>query len=201
MKTRDKNTVSATSSLRIIAGQWRGRKLPILTSDGLRPTGDRLRETLFNWLAPYIPRARCLDLFAGTGALGLEALSRGAESATLLELDRVVASQLRRNCATLDATHADVIETSALDWLSQQNGVADAEPRTFDLVFVDPPFAADLWQAAIDALAQHPILAPDAVIYIETPKQVQLQVPEDWLLHRRKQVGAVCCYLFLRQSE
>lgn len=201
MKRPAKKTSPALSCLRIIAGDWRGRKLPILTSDGLRPTGDRLRETLFNWLAPWLPGSHCLDLFAGSGALGFEALSRGAAAVTMLELHREVANQLRANCAILGAQNIEIIETNALTWLSQPDRQNSVATPAFDLVFVDPPFAADLWQTVVDALEQQQQLADKALIYVETPEHFHLNPPDNWTLHRRKSTGAVCAHLFIRQNH
>ena len=110
---------AGSGQIRIIGGQWRGRKLPVPESPGLRPTTDRVRETLFNWLAPSIVDANCLDCFAGSGALGLEALSRYAASATLLEMERGVAQQLQKNLATLKASNAKVVNTNTLAFLAQ----------------------------------------------------------------------------------
>lgn len=114
-----KPTHSGSGQIRIIGGQWRGRKLPVPDSPGLRPTTDRVRETLFNWLAPVMVDAHCLDCFAGSGALGLEALSRYAAQATLLEMDRAVSQQLQKNLATLKANNARVVNTNTLAFLSQ----------------------------------------------------------------------------------
>lgn len=115
-----KPTRAPAGQIRIIGGQWRGRKLPVPDSPGLRPTTDRVRETLFNWLAPSMVDAHCLDCFAGSGALGLEALSRYAASATLLEMERGVAQTLQQNLATLKATNAKVVNTNTLSFLAQQ---------------------------------------------------------------------------------
>lgn len=115
-----KPTHSGSGQIRIIGGQWRGRKLPVPDSPGLRPTTDRVRETLFNWLAPVMVDAHCLDCFAGSGALGLEALSRYAAQATLLEMDRAVSQQLQKNLATLKANNARVVNTNTLAFLSQR---------------------------------------------------------------------------------
>ena len=134
---KNPRSTGGTGQIRIIGGQWRGRKLPVPDSAGLRPTTDRVRETLFNWLAPVLPEARCLDCFAGSGALGLEALSRYAGSATLLELERPVAQQLTKNLQTLRASNGTVIQTNTLNWLAQPG-----EP--FDVVFIDPPFRQGL---------------------------------------------------------
>jgi len=200
LKRHSKKAATVSSSLRIIAGDWRGRNLPIVTSDGLRPTGDRLRETLFNWLAPWLPGSRCLDLFAGSGALGFEALSRGAASATMLESHREVARQLRDNCTTLATSRADIIEADALTWISQDRGAAPSAAQVFDLVFVDPPFAADLWQKALDLLEEQHWLADQALIYVETPKDLPLHPPGNWTLHRRKITGVVSAHLYIRHA-
>ena len=119
--------------LRIVGGEWRGRRLPVLDQPGLRPTPDRVRETLFNWLAPLITGARCLDLFAGSGALGFEAASRGAGRVVMIEKSANVVRVLRENRLLLDARQVEVIHADAGPWLAGQ-----AEP--FDLVFLDPPF-------------------------------------------------------------
>jgi len=128
---------AASGQIRIIGGQWRGRKLPVPDSPGLRPTTDRVRETLFNWLAPSMVDARCLDCFAGSGALGLEALSRYAASATLIEMERGVARQLQQNLATLSATQGKVVNDNTLTFLNQSG-------TPHDIVFVDPPFRKGL---------------------------------------------------------
>lgn len=171
--------------LRLIGGRWRGRKLPVPEVEGLRPTGDRVRETLFNWLAPFLPGARCLDLFAGTGALGLEALSRGAEHVRLLERDPAAIACLRENLQRLAAEGARLERAEALEWLRR------AGPEPFDVVFIDPPFAADLWQQSIDRLAEGGWLAPDAAVYVESGPEIELTPPADWYLHRDKTSGKV----------
>ncbi|KFW99952.1 16S rRNA methyltransferase [Pectobacterium betavasculorum] len=188
-----KNASSAAGQIRIIGGQWRGRKLPVPDSPGLRPTTDRVRETLFNWLAPVIQQARCLDCFAGSGALGLEALSRYAAHATLLEMERAVAQQLTQNLALLRAENAEVVNTDALNWL--------AKPGTpFDVVFLDPPFRKELLNNTLALLEQQGWLAPDAWIYVETEvENAQLTIPDNWQLHREKIAGQVAYRLYIRQ--
>ncbi len=163
-----------TGQVRIIGGRWRGTKLAVPDRPGLRPSSDRVRETLFNWLMPALPGARVLDLFAGTGVLGLEALSRGAAHAVLVERDPGLAEALREATAKLSAP-AEVHAADALAWLG---GRGDA----FDLVFLDPPFADGLWARALDGLA--PRLAPGAWVYVESPADVQPGVPPAWALHR-----------------
>ncbi len=185
----------AAGQIRIIGGQWRGRKLPVPDSAGLRPTTDRVRETLFNWLAPDIQEARCLDCFAGSGALGLEALSRYAASATLLELERAVAQQLSQNLQTLRATHANVVQTNTLQWLSQAG-------QPFDVVFVDPPFRKGLLQETLTLLEQNGWLADEALIYVESEMEHGTpQAPANWDLYREKIAGQVAYRLYQRQKE
>lgn len=161
--------------------------------EGLRPTGDRIRETLFNWLAPCMQGARCLDLFAGSGALGLEALSRGAVLSVLVERDNLAANQLRANLTLLGADRGEVIHADVLTVLKQGN-----RGECFDVVFIDPPFQLGLWQAVIDALEGGGWLASEAAIYIESGLASLYEVPQGWQLHRDKHAGQVCYRLFYR---
>lgn len=193
---RSQTQAEPRQTLRIIGGQWRGRKLPFVGAEGLRPTGDRIRETLFNWLMPDLPGARCLDVFSGSGALGLEALSRGAEAATLLELNTQAATQIEQNLRLLQSDRGRVVRTDSLSWLQHKN---DGSP--YDVVFLDPPFQQDLWQAAIEALELNGWLSPNAAIYIETPRNEPLCTPTHWHLHREKHAGSVNFRLFYRDSE
>lgn len=174
-------------SVRIIGGEWRGTRLPVLDREGLRPSADRVRETLFNWLQPKLPGARVLDLFAGSGALGLEAVSRGAREAVLIERDPKLAESLRQTTARLQGgERARVICADALTWLR-----APVE-ASFDVVFVDPPFAGDLWRPVIEALP--PWLADGAWLYLESPieradgpshaSRRAVEPGPDWLPHR-----------------
>ncbi len=181
--------------LRIIGGQWRGRKLAIADVEGLRPTGDRIRETLFNWLMPIMAESYCLDLFSGSGALGLECLSRGAKQATLLEKNAIAAKQLQEHCKTLNADGGHVIQIDALTWL---NTIAILD-NTVDIVFIDPPFADNLWEETINSLENSGILKENAAIYIETPKNTQIAIPANWLLHREKQSGQIHYRLYYRE--
>ncbi|NUW63875.1 16S rRNA (guanine(966)-N(2))-methyltransferase [Cronobacter sakazakii] len=190
-----KPTSSGSGQIRIIGGQWRGRKLPVPDSPGLRPTTDRVRETLFNWLAPYLVGARCLDCFAGSGALGLEALSRYAADATLLEMERSVAQQLQKNLATLKSSAAKVVNTNTLNFLNQTG-----EPH--DIVFVDPPFRKGLLEETLNLLETRGWLAPQALIYVESEVENGLPpVPANWQLHREKVAGQVAYRLYLRESQ
>jgi 16S rRNA (guanine966-N2)-methyltransferase len=173
--------------VRIIGGQWRGRKLRFAPVEGLRPTGDRLRETLFNWLQFRLPGSRCLDLYAGSGALGLEALSRGAAKVDFVELNRSAAQTLREQLQILDAQNGQVHQTSAEEFLAR------AADTPYDLVFIDPPFADDLWQQTLAALAGR--LAPGALVYVESPRDTELNLPEGWQLQKQKKAGRVCMRL------
>jgi 16S rRNA (guanine966-N2)-methyltransferase len=177
---------SQAGRLRIVAGNWRSRLLDIADVEGLRPTSERVRETLFNWLAPRIHGARCLDAYAGTGALGLEALSRGAASVVFIEKSPVAAHQLSRNIDVLDAQGATVSQQDALEFLRRAN----AGP--FDLVFLDPPFADDLVEETCRLLDQRNLLADDALVYIELPKNgVGAQFPAGWQVQKDKTAGNV----------
>lgn len=185
---------SPPGKLRLIGGQWRGRVLPFPDIIGLRPTGNRIRETLFNWLMPSLHGSRCLDLFAGSGALSLEALSRGAGHATLIEQHPLAVQQLRDNAQTLQTTAAEIIHADGLAWLQQ------APTQTFDLVFLDPPFDANLWRPAALALEQGGWLSDQSLIYVECPAHCVLSLPDNWTLHRHKQAGQVRYCLYARQN-
>jgi 16S rRNA (guanine966-N2)-methyltransferase len=172
--------------LRIVAGRWRGRRLPVADAPGLRPTGDRVRETLFNWLQAELPGSRCLDLFAGSGALGLEALSRGAARVWLGEQDRRVAAMLRDNLGRLGTDDAEVACAEALSWLEAWTG------PPFDLVFLDPPFGRRLLTPVLQGLQRDGVLAPGALLYIERgADEPAPAVPEGWQLHREGRAGQV----------
>lgn len=184
-----------SNRLRIIAGRWRGRPLAFSDAEGLRPTGDRIRETLFNWLQAYVPGARCLDLFAGSGALGLEALSRGAETAVFVERARPAAEAIRANLAKFSATGGRVLQADALRFLQ---GPAER----FDIVFIDPPFGSDIIGSCCELLEQRGWLAPGALIYIEQDRSRSApQLPDNWTLHRQAHAGQVAYYLARRQQE
>jgi 16S rRNA (guanine966-N2)-methyltransferase len=179
--------------LRIVAGSLRGSRLAVPDRPGLRPTSDRVRETLFNWLTPVIEGARCLDLYAGTGALGIEAISRGAAACTFVESDRALAKDLRENLARLKVEHARVVDGDALSMLS-----GSAEP--FDIAFLDPPFGADLWESSAERLESAGWLAASAWIYVESPVDAAFAVPATWMLHRDGQAGAVRYALYRRSA-
>ena len=179
--------------IRIVAGSLRGSRLLVPEKAGLRPTPDRVRETLFNWLAPVVVGARCLDLYAGTGALGIEAISRGARACTFVENDRDLARLLRENLARLKVDTARVVERDADAMLA-----GAAEP--FDIAFLDPPFGADLWSDAARTLENRGWLAADAWIYVESPAEAMLALPPAWTLHREGRAGAVRYALYRRTA-
>ncbi|HTQ35421.1 MAG TPA: 16S rRNA (guanine(966)-N(2))-methyltransferase RsmD [Steroidobacteraceae bacterium] len=176
--------------LRIVGGALRGRKWRFPETPGLRPTPDRVRETLFNWLAPHIAGMRVLDAFAGSGALGFEALSRGAASAVLLEQDRAAAANLRATAARFGLAAARVEGGDALAFLRA------APARGYDLVFLDPPFAAGLAEPALAAIAAGGLLAPGGFCYLEQPAaQGPPALPAGWILHRSGKAGDVGYHL------
>jgi 16S rRNA (guanine966-N2)-methyltransferase len=183
----------APGRVRIIGGRLRNSRLLVPDLDGLRPTPERVRETLFNWLAPIIAGARCLDLCAGTGALGIEALSRGAASVAFVERDARVAQALRANIERLKAGDGEVSVAAAQDFL---RGAA----RRFDLVFLDPPFALELWSDLAHALEAGGWLAEAALVYVESPRAVAPILPATWRIHREGFAGAVRFALYLRQA-
>ena len=177
---------SPAGRLRIVAGNWRGRLLNIADVPGLRPTSTRIRETLFNWLAPRLHGARCLDLCAGTGALGLEALSRGAASVVFVEYSAKAARLLRSNIDALQAQNAEVLQMDALEFSPAQTSVL------FDMVFVDPPFAADMLDELCRLLSARKLLASDARIYLELDRdKPQPALPEGWQVLKHKTAGNV----------
>ena len=195
---------------------WRGRKLRFPPSPEIRPTPDRVRETLFNWLGPRLPGARCLDLFAGSGALGLESLSRGAVHVTFVERDGAAARELRARLSEWGAIGADVEHTDALRFLSDAAGTrgaraadgvgsagaigsAAAASSAFDIVFLDPPFDSDLLTLAAGRLETGGWLAPGALIYVECAARNGLPpLPSAWTTTKAKRAGEVGYHLLTR---
>lgn len=186
MRKRNVETKSPTGRLRIVAGNWRSRLLQIAAVPGLRPTAARIRETLFNWLAPRISGARCLDLCAGTGALGLEALSRGAAHCVFVEKSAPAVATLRANAAMLKASGASIHAMDARDYLRQ------ASDTQFDIVFLDPPFAAGLLPELCRLLDAAALLADDARVYIEEDRaSAACELPAHWQVLRTANAGNV----------
>lgn len=194
IKSHEKSKKSIQNGfIRLISGKWRGKKLPVKDKEGLRPTTDRTKETLFNWLMHDIRDANCLDCFSGSGSLAFEALSRFAKNATLLERDKQVAQQLRENLQVLKVDNASVVETDSINYLQQ------IAAQQFDIVFVDPPFNKGLVQACCIALEENNYLAEKALIYIEREVQLSnLLLPNNWQLLKEKNTGQVTYQLYLR---
>jgi 16S rRNA (guanine966-N2)-methyltransferase len=184
---------------RIIGGKWRGRKISFDSAEGLRPTTDRIRETLFNWLQPYIYQSRCLDMFAGSGVLGIEALSRGASELVFVEQNKKTAANLKANLGKLGAGNAVVIPQDALNWLALS--AKKYQQKTFDLVFIDPPFHADLLSRSCLMLNNSGCLAEDAIIYVEHAVDEDVILPENWICLKQKQAGQVMYQLFQKQMK
>jgi 16S rRNA (guanine966-N2)-methyltransferase len=189
---------SELSSLRIIAGRWKGRRIHF-APEGIRPTADRVRETLFNWLSPSIRDANCLDMFAGTGALGLEALSRGAVRSVFIEQSRQAVSQLKSNITALGCEGAEVIKADA-------RKLAYAGRGPFDIVFIDPPFDTSGDTAGLAKLCtlleSAGCLSAGAHIYIEVAKQAELpSLPTGWDVVRERTAGQVRYALVQRQPD
>lgn len=181
-------------TLRIIGGSWRGRKLRFPDIAGLRPTPDRVRETVFNWLQAEVPGGRCLDLFAGSGAMGLEAASRGAARVVLVERAAEVCTALRANRELLDAAAVEVACDDALRYLERPG-------EAFDIVFLDPPFASEVLGACCRLLEDGGWLAPQAYVYLELDKARSLpELPANWELIRSRQAGRVGFHLAHRTA-
>jgi 16S rRNA (guanine966-N2)-methyltransferase len=181
---------SSTNTVRIIGGKWKRRKLKFPDSPGLRPTMDRARETLFNWLAPHIHGAKCLDLFSGSGALGFEALSRGADHATLVDQNPAIIRALHANRKMLFSSTSEaqyiidpctIIQSSAPGWLHTQN-------QRWDIIFVDPPFIGPLVNQTLDILRAGDYTEKEALVYLETPQP--LETLQGWDLVKNSKVGS-----------
>jgi len=205
-QSKKQKKTSANSSLRIIGGKWRSRLLPVADLPGLRPTTSRVRETLFNWLQNDVPGARCLDLFAGSGALGFEAASRGAGSVIMLETQNQAAKILRENIQTLNAEQVQLLQTDAMSWLnsvadSVTDSVTDSAQR-FDVVFIDPPFDSDYLAQACELLETRQCLSEHACLYLEMNRKQDLpELPLSWTVVREKKAGQVGYYLIRRNIQ
>ncbi|HXH54276.1 MAG TPA: 16S rRNA (guanine(966)-N(2))-methyltransferase RsmD [Gammaproteobacteria bacterium] len=184
------------NEVRIIAGKWRGRKIQFPTVAGLRPTPNRIRETLFNWLAPYIHDARCLDLFTGSGALGFESLSRGAAYVLCLEKDREAYQMLRINAERLNADAMEIKEKDALVWLTTPPPQASKMPTPFDIIFVDPPYALNALSKCFAFLESQAWFTINTLIYFESDVPIELlALPDTWEILKKKKAGNVYYYL------
>ena len=171
-----------SGQFRVIGGQWKGRKLKFIEVEGLRPSLDRVRETLFNWLQSDIHGARCLDLFAGSGAIGIEALSRGASHLDFVELNKKAVRQLETNLGLLDADDGNVIHQDAKQFL-------DKIDQAYDIIFIDPPFHKGIAQEILSKLAQTNLLKEGALIYLEMEQNLEVDIPQSWELLKDKKAG------------
>lgn len=180
---------SNKGSIRIIAGVHRGRKLPVLMAEGLRPTTDRVKETVFNWLMPFIQDSNCLDCFAGSGGLGFEALSRGASQVNFIELNKAAAQQLKENQHLLKADNVSIVNSDAISFIKTNT-------QKFDVVFLDPPFRKGFVEQTAQLLNEHS-LADNALIYVEMEsEQNNQQLPVNWQLLKEKIAGQVIYRLY-----
>ena len=187
---------SLPGRLRIVAGKWRGRRLPVTDAPGLRPTSERIRETVFNWLSPMTEGARCLDLFAGTGALGIEALSRGAAHVVFVDKNAAVAAAIRKNLQALGATNAEVLQENAFSFLDE------AESQPFDIVFLDPPFELNILPDLCQKLLDKGWLSKRALVYLEQGKeQKPPSLPDGWAPSHEKVAGKVSYSLVTTRTQ
>jgi len=171
--------------LRIIAGQWRSQRIPIPDAPGLRPTTDRTRETLFNWLAPHIVQANCLDICSGSGIFGFEALSRGAAHVTLVDKSSRVTKHLQEQKQKFKTEKAEIICADVVQWLSQP------ATQQYDIAFIDPPFTDHLLQSICQPLAENEWLKPQALIYLEMALTESLSLPKEWEQLKEQKAGKV----------
>jgi len=189
MVTR-KNNSKNRGKVRITSGEWKNRNLEVPDIDGLRPTSERVRETLFNWLMPSIHKSVCLDLFAGSGSLGFEALSRGAKHCTFVEKSKLAFSQIKTTRTSLNALNSEVHNCDAIDFLSSVHN------HNFNLVFLDPPFSDDYLISSIESIHEYQLVSRGGYIYIEFNKNNDLfDLPDNWSVIRKKIYGNVCFIL------
>ncbi len=186
---------ASQGQVRLISGAWRGRKLPVPNLPGLRPSSDRGRETLFNWLQPFVAGARCADVFAGSGALGFEAASRGAASVDLVEVAPLAVSGLLESRNSLDAEQVTIHRGNALHWLREQPAAS------LDLVFLDPPFDSGLAVQCLNAIQEREVMAPGGLVYVEMAAQLPgLVMQPPFALWREKVIGEVRMRVFRRND-
>ena len=184
-QNKQKNLSNAPQKVRVIGGQWRGRLLPVAEADGLRPTANRVRETLFNWLQFDIHGRSCLDLFSGSGALGIEAASRGASKVTLVEKEAMIANSLRQQVSTLAATQTEVIQADALSFIKTCE-------QQYDLIFLDPPFQHFALNEVLDAVLAAGIINSDGMIYLEAERNgLPESLAQPWQWWRQAKAGQV----------
>ena len=189
MVTRRNNSKNR-GKVRITSGEWKNRNLEVPDIDGLRPTSERVRETLFNWLMPSIHKSVCLDLFAGSGSLGFEALSRGARHCTFVEKSKLAFRQIKTTRTILNAMNSEIHNCDAIDFLSSVHN------HNFNLVFLDPPFSDDHLISSIESIHEYQLVSRGGYIYIEFNKNNDLfDLPDNWSVIRKKIYGNVCFIL------
>jgi len=189
MVTRRNNSKNQ-GKVRITSGEWKNRNLEVPDIDGLRPTSERVRETLFNWLMPSIHKSVCLDLFAGSGSLGFEALSRGARHCTFVEKSKLAFRQIKTTRTILNAMNSEAHNCDAIDFLSSVHN------HNFNLVFLDPPFSDDYLISSIESIHEYQLVSRGGYIYIEFNKNNDLfDLPDNWSVIRKKIYGNVCFIL------
>lgn len=196
-----KSAVTGRGRCRIIAGKWRGRVLTFDDAEGLRPTTDRIRETVFNWLQIYLTKSRCLDCFAGTGVLGFEALSRGASKVVFIERNKKTHDNLKRNARAFIKDESEVVvkHEDTLLWLESELSKKLLDTK-FDVVFLDPPFRTELLKKSCFLLNESGCLAEDAIIYVEHEVENIIEVPDNWLCLKEKSSGQVTYKLFMYKN-
>ena len=192
-----KKSQQQINHIRIIAGHWRGRKITFTNAPGLRPTGERIRETLFNWLAPYIETSHCLDLFAGSGSLGLEALSRNALSVSFVDNNPKAINEIHHNLQVLEANNATTIHKNAFDYLSESSD--ENSNSNFNIIFVDPPYAQFHLSEISKQLEKLLHKQKQTWIFYEHDKPLKANsLPCNWHIEKEKKAGNVFYYLIKR---
>lgn len=189
---------SKRDQCRVIAGKWRGRIIRFEDAESLRPTTGRIRETVFNWLQPYVLKSACLDCFAGSGILGFEAISRGAAEVVFVEKNSATARNIKASVNLLKASNTSVVHADVLGWLQSAKMTASYN-GAFDLVFLDPPFHSDLLAKSSALLVSSGCLAEDAIIYVEHAVDEDVLLPDNWTCLKEKKSGQVCYQLYLHQ--
>lgn len=185
---------------RVVAGKWRGRIIRFEDAEGLRPTTGRIRETVFNWLQPYLLKSDCLDCFAGSGILGFEAISRGASDVVFVEKHGATANNIKASANLLKANNASVVHADVLSWLQSAKTAANYN-KAFDLVFLDPPFHSELLAKSSALLVNSGCLAEDAIIYVEHAVDEDVVLPDNWTCLKEKKAGQVRYQLYLHQAS
>lgn len=196
---KNKSPFIKNNKIRIIAGKWKGRNIPVINQLTVRPTTARIRETLFNWLDPVISNAICLDCFTGSGALGLESLSRGAQKVTFIDKNYACITSLRNTVQIIQNHHIEIIYSDCRNWLRQSN-------NTYNIIFLDPPFCNHpIILEVIYLLEQYHHFQKQSWIYIEAPKNQNYfncyNFPKHWFLYRKTSTQSLSIYLYHRDKS